>query len=89
MKFHYTTNCTAARGDHIEAMIGDAREITFQTFRRRCDVTPWAQLLGYAVGKKCGLRLAHDWHVRYYRSRYRSRRCYFAVQSAIEWVFLP
>lgn len=94
-KFIYHRCCVdfsmAEVGD-LQAMIDAARPITLRTFRRHCDTAAWERQMGYERGgqqRHKRLSLTHDWHVRYYRSRFRGRPCYYAVHSAIEYIFLP
>lgn len=83
-KAQYSTCCVDARGDDIEAMRDDAREITLSTFRKRADCREWEESAGY--GRH--FPLARDYHVRFFKSRYLGRPCYYVVHSAIEYIFL-
>lgn len=86
-KYAFTTRCVESDAKSITDMCERARPISFRTFARRCLWQPWARSVGYATGGERGLRLNQDYHVRFFRSRYRGRRCYFVVWSAIEIVF--
>lgn len=85
--FRYLINCVAAHGDDINEMKHSAREITWGTFSRHCDWEELAQGLGYAA-RPPALRLRDDWHVRFYRGKYKGEWCYFLVHSAIEYIFV-
>lgn len=89
MRFIYNTNCVQSDGDSINDMLDTAVAITLVTFRRRCDVEDWEHQMGYVRDRRHGLTLARDYHVAYYKSRYRGQPCYYAVHSAIEHVFTP
>lgn len=87
-KYSYLTCCVhETDGDAINAMKEVAVDINYQTFIKRCNWRPWAQTLGYQLGKGPDLRLETDWHVRYYRSVYLGTPCYYAVHSGIEHIF--
>jgi len=88
MTFRYFTNCIQSTAEAINAMVDQAREITFSTFARRCDYRGVAQHLGYAVGADTGLHLKDDALARYYKSVYRGRPCYYLQHSAIEYIFI-
>lgn len=88
MRHTFHTTCVDSDGPSIDAMTDAAREVTRRTFQRRCDWRPWAQGLGYSLTRDGGLPLARDWHVAYFKSRYRGRPCYYAVHSAIEHIFV-
>lgn len=85
----YVTCCVESDAESIIDMVDQAVEVSLQTFLRRCKTEAWQQSMGYITGAKNrqGLRLHRDYHVRYYRSKFQSRLCYFAVHSAIEYVF--
>lgn len=83
-RFTYETCCVDSDGPSIDAMREAAREITLATFRWRCDWRPWAERMGY---DRRGLPLSRDWHVAFFKSRYRGRPCFYVVHSAIEHIF--
>jgi len=82
--FTYETCCVNSDGPSITAMVDAAREIKLGTFRRHCESSRLESELGYCRG---GLSLARDWHVTFYKSRFRGRPCYYLRHSAIEYVF--
>jgi hypothetical protein len=86
-RFQLETDCISADGDDIEAMCDAGRKITLATFKRRTEWLDWAESMGYSRTRRTGLPLHRDYHVTYYRSRYRGRACYYAKHSAIEYVF--
>lgn len=89
-KMKLVTTCVQvpqAQVQDLHDMMEGAREVSFKTFCRHCDWQPVAQRLGYAVGGERGLRLGGDYHVRFHRSKWRGKRCYYMVWSAIEHVF--
>lgn len=84
--FRYETCCLYARGEDINEMRDHpkCREITYQTFRKRCwGVQYWSILMGYDRQ----LPLSKDKHVAFYKLFYRGCRCYYIVHSAIEWIW--
>lgn len=88
-RFSFTIRCVEASGPAIREMVDRARQISRETFMRRCNWKTVAAELGYIVGPgEKGLRLKDDYHVSYHRSRYRGLACYYLVWSAIEHVFV-
>ena len=86
--YRFETDCIAARGEDIDAMRAGAREVTYRTMLRWCDLVGLAEQLGYCRSSRQGITLKGDWGVSYYKSTYRGRPCYFLVWSAIEYVFV-
>jgi len=73
-------------------MIDDKIEITRRTFLRHVDtdsLVAIAENMGYERHPSRGLTMASDWHIGYYRSKYRGKRVYFFVHSHIEYIFVP
>lgn len=69
-------------------MVDSGKEVTYKTFSSH--VKDWPQFcidMGYALSKRDGLTMKNDYHVQYFKGRYRGARCYYMVHSAIEWVF--
>lgn len=86
-KFEFVTDCVSSTASVINDMKDRSREITYDTFFRYVDWRSVSEMLGYDLHPKQGLTLKNDWHVGYYRSVYRGRKCYYLVWSAIEYVF--
>jgi len=84
----YRTSCVDATAEAIDAMTSAAREITYRTMLKHCDLISWAVEMGYARRKDRGLTLRNDWHVSYYKSRYDDTRCYYLVHSHIEHIWV-
>jgi len=84
--FNYVTCCVNARGEDIEKMVDAAIEVTYRTFIKHVHLRDLNDMFGYgpAYGS---IMLCDDHHVRYFRSKYRGRKCYYVVHSAIEYVF--
>lgn len=92
-KFVLHTRCVDSNThEHVEnlnAMTERGRQVSAKTFFRHVDLETISRQLGYAYGRaEQGVRLARDYHVRFFRSRWRGRACYYLVWSAIEHVFL-
>lgn len=85
--FTYLTDCVSSDGPSITAMVDAARKVSLRTFRQHCDCAAWEQSIGYERDPRHGLTLNKDRFVKFYKSRYRGTPCYFAVWSAIEYVF--
>ena len=87
-KFRFVTDCVSARGRDIQAMVDQSIDVSIRTFAKYCDIKEIAEQLGYATNKKNGLTLADDYAVRFSRSKYKGKRCYYLTHSSIEYVFV-
>ena len=89
-RFHYLTCCVNARGQDIDEMVNQSRDITYRTFRKHCDgVDDFAKQMGYDVGnQRGGLRLKGDWAVSFCRSFYKGKKCYYICHSCIEYIWV-
>lgn len=89
MKLQLIARCNDGRATlrELDELYEHDRQITFATFARHVDLKEISQELGYAFGREKGLHLKDDWHVRYYRSRFRRKPCYHMDWSAIDHVF--
>lgn len=92
MTYIYETNCVNSGAKVIQRMVDQARKITYHTFMEKVgrDIVRTVYPFNtYAWGRnEEGLRLKDDWHVRYYRSVYKGRPCYYIDHSSIEYVFV-
>ena len=87
-KFLYETSCVSSTAKLIDAMTEQARPVTLATLRRHCqDLPQWERDMGYATGNQTGLRLVDDYAVRFYRSRYNGKPCYYIDHSSIEHIW--
>jgi hypothetical protein len=90
----YLTSCVnLSRADvpDLHAMIDSARAVTYGTFRKNVgaeEMDDWASGMGYAVGSGRGLRLGGDWHVRFCKSKWKGRKCYYIVHSGTEYIWI-
>jgi hypothetical protein len=79
--YDFATTCVNSTADLIIDMVDRAREVTWRTFARH---VPRHELRAFFPGPPA---LERDYHVRFYSSRFKGRRCYFLVHSAIEYVW--
>jgi hypothetical protein len=87
--YRYLTNCIGANGRDICDMKDRAVEVSYRTARSYCEgLIDWACSVGYSRRRSQGLALRDDWHVGYYRSVFRGRRCYYVKWSAIEYIWV-
>lgn len=88
MRFVYHTCCVEADGEKITAMVDSAKQTSLNAFKRACDIADWERSLGYQKGARPSLET--DWHMKeaFYRSTFDGAPCYYAVHSAIEYVFI-
>ena len=92
MKYKFYSDCVGWPGkvSDLHEMIDSGKQIQRRTFLRHVAREQLSDIeadLGYAHHPSQGLTMAGDWHVDYRRGTLRGRRCYFFVQSAIEFVF--
>lgn len=79
---YFVTSCVDSDADSIINMVDAAKDITYNTFLKH---------VGFEQIKEFNqpwLPLRKDYHVRYYKSKYRGENCVFFVHSAIEYVFV-
>lgn len=89
----YSFNCTELSveeaEEHLWETIVVAQEVTYSEFARACDWRWWAERHGYVVGRRKGLHLKEDAGVKFFKSTWRRKPCYYIVWSAQEHVFIP
>lgn len=72
----------------LESLYEHDKEIKFKTFAKYVDISALSEYLGYVLGRHArGLRLKNDWHVRFYKSKFRGTICYHLVWSEIDHIF--
>lgn len=92
LSYAYVTCCVnvpMSEVDDLNEMIWNERDITRATFMRKCGraARDIFRQLGYEDHPAHGLTSARDFHIRYYSSKFRGKRCYFFRWSAIEYIF--
>lgn len=75
----YETNCVNANGNDIQEMCDSAREVTFKTINKHCDLKPFQHPT---------IPLQKDYAVSFWKSKYRGKQCYYLVHSCIEYIFV-
>ena len=85
-QFHI--DCVNSDCESITDMVDRARDITYETFCKHCDINPIAQKMGYASGSERGLHLKDDRLVTFHKSRFQGKPCYYMQHSRIEYVFI-
>jgi hypothetical protein len=87
----YIGNCTHLDGEDIQEMVDNSKSIVFQTFHRNIDggKASLADVFPDYAWRKTeeGMRMQFDWHVKYFKSVYKGKSCYFVVHSGIEYVW--
>ena len=89
----YKYKCTdpGIKGKDINEMKDIAIDVTYETMLKHCDIQGVMELFFsgvYAQSKKDGLTIKNDWHIYYYKSIYRGKKCYYLRHSSIEYIFL-
>lgn len=86
-KCHYYSSCVDLDGFHIQNMVDNSKEITYETFCRHCDYLPFVEFYGYVIHGN-GLKLKDDLAVSFHKSKYRGTTCYYIDHSAIEHIWM-
>ncbi len=93
-KFRYKLSCVdCPNPDALLTMIDKNREITWEVFRRHCNLEDIKDLFPNYIytGKRLGCGNYHikdDYAVSFHKSKYMGNRCYYLRHSSIEYVFL-
>ena len=91
--YEYVGCCVDLKGCDITEMCDGATEVSYRTVRKRLGkaLMKFAASMGYKTspgGSRRGLFLSNDYHVRYYKSRYKGKPCYYIDHSCIDYVFI-
>lgn len=84
----YLTCCVDSTADKITDMVNAAVDVTYNTFRRRCDPQTCDVLRHYERDSRKGLTLKNDSMVTYHASYYAGVPCYFVQHSRIEFIWV-
>jgi len=79
--FKFATSCVLCSQADVEAlheMVDNGRQITVETFLKHCDLKDT---------DFTAKSLREDWHVRFFKSRFSGKPCYYVDHSAIEHIF--
>jgi hypothetical protein len=89
VRFPLIAQCNngTATNEELDYLYAHDREIKFDAFARHVDLQDLSERLGYAFGPQKGLHLRKDWHVRFFISRFRGKRCYHLDWSHIDHIF--
>ncbi len=88
IKKNYLTSCVQSRAAWIYEMVDNAKEICYKTLLKHIEYEEILNLFPcYAKDKRQGLTIKDDWHVRFYKSKYRGKPCVYIKHSAIEYIF--
>ncbi|MCP1674397.1 hypothetical protein J2T57_001499 [Natronocella acetinitrilica] len=83
----YLGRCVGLTAEAVEAMVDQARTVSAETFRRRLGAAAY-RALEAALGYDHHLRLADDYAVEFFRSRFAGVTCYYLEHSRIEYVLV-
>ncbi len=89
--FRYVGNCTdQSTAPHLQSMMDEAKEITYRTFVKAIGLDNMRSIFGdYAWGYQRGnIRMKNDPYVRYFRSNFDGKPCYYVRHSGIEYIFI-
>jgi len=82
--FKFRTDCVNANGGSVQKMTDKGRRVSLATMRRHCiGFENWERKMGYTKS----FPLDHDYHVMFYQSEFEGKECYYAVHSAIEYIW--
>jgi hypothetical protein len=92
MRFYTTcVNCSREELPLLNAMCDGGEQITRRSFLGKVDKWEMRGIerdLGYERDIRRGLKMNHDWHVAYFKSKWGDLPCVYFVWSAIEYVFV-
>ena len=89
IKFYLSENCVSAKGELIRTMVDCSVDVSYSTIRKHCvDLKEFEESLGYVRNPKKGLTIWDDYAVSFHRSKYKGKRCYYIVHSAIEYIWM-
>lgn len=75
--------CVQSTAYLINEMVDKARQVTYRTIAKHCDLSYFADMY-----EGCpGLSLATDYAVSFYKSTFRGMPCYYIEHSCIEHVY--
>lgn len=89
-KLELVATCVSTTPDELEfleEMMDKEREIELSTFKKYVEIQPVRDAFGYVTGKKQGVKIEKDWHVRFFKSIWKGEACVFMRHSAIEYIF--
>lgn len=89
--YHYLTNCIGSTAELIQAMTGEAKEITYDTLLKHVSVDELQEIFPYyswSRGERGGVAMRWDFMVSYWKSTYDGRPCYYVDHSRIEYIFV-
>ena len=86
--FKFLTDCTRqeVKAEDIHDMQDNAREIHWELFAERVSLPELEAM--FPLSFRTGPHLKDDYAVRFYRSTFRGRLCYFMEHSCIEYIFV-
>jgi len=87
MQKQFVTDCVHSTANLISEMVDTAKEITYRTFSKYVDINEVSLNFGYALPFQRGLHLKNDYAVRFFKSKYKSKLCYFMQHSCIEYIY--
>ena len=77
--YHYKTDCVSSRAKDIIEMVDNSREVTYETLRKHCE--------GISTFFGTSPHIKNDWAVRFYKSKFKGKPCYYVDHSAIEYIW--
>ena len=86
-RFRYLGSCPGLDGAALYEMILEARELSRAAFLRLVEAGELEEI-EWELGYRPDFRMANDWHVGYWRSRYKGRACAYFTWSGMEFVWV-
>jgi len=84
-KYIYETNCVNSNYEDITNMVDNSKEIKYSTFIKHVSIKDIYEVLPMYQKE---FPIKKDYHVRYFKSKFQGKKCYFIIQSAIEYIFI-
>jgi len=85
-KYTFLTSCVHVPKkdvDYLFEMTDNAVEITQKTFFKYVDRKEVYEMLGYSRN----FPMKNEYHVSYYKSKFKGMKCYFLSWSSMEYIF--
>lgn len=87
-KLLLVATCVESDVNELEKLEEASKPVQYSTFARHVDMKALSDAFGYSFGKiNRGLKLCDDYAVRFYKSKWFGKPCYYMVHSATECIY--
>jgi hypothetical protein len=88
--YQYETCCVNIDRKDVNKLcecIDNAKEITYNTFKKYIGLEQVKSLMDDFGYTGSGLHIKNDYHVAYFKSKFKGKKCVYVTWSAIEYIF--